>query len=226
VNETTASAKHRETQLLWSLAVLVLLAAYFFVYRSFEDRVATQDSATAGIVDSLSSNDAILARRPQLEEAHRKLASSLRTIDLRSDRSATVALFVRETARVAVAHHVNVTAIDGTRTDNRLPVRPVAIAPVVPGAVVPAVNGVSLFESTPLDVTLRGSYSDLLGAIRDLSRARVLAEIELVSIERTPGAAGIGHTLTARLHVNLDRLNTPARLPVLSGGRNRGIGPA
>jgi len=225
MNGANVPARNYDSQLLWSLAVLVLFAGYFFVYRSLEDRVGTQYVATSGIVDSLRNNDAILARRPALEDLHRTLASDLRTIDLRSDRSVIVALFVRETARISVAHHVSVSAIDGVRSDNRFPVRPMPVDPSV-RTLAPAANSAPLFETTPLDVILRGSYSDLLAAIRDLSRARVLAEIEVVSIERTPGASGSGASLSARLHVNLDRLNAPMRPRTPQGRSNRGIGPA
>lgn len=202
--------KDREARLLWSLSVVVLLAGYFLVYRTFEDQIAARFGATSDVVDVLLRNDAVLARRPALETLNKKLLSALHSIALRSDRSAIVALFVRETARVAAVHHLTVLSIEGPRGDGRLPTR--TLPP-------------PLFDSVPLDITLHGSYADLLGAIRDLSHVRVLAEIELISIERTP-ALGNAHPLTARLHVNLDRLASVApKAPGLTEGHARAIDP-
>jgi len=218
--------KDREAQLLWSLSVVVLLAGYFLVYRTFEDQIAARFGATSDVVDVLRRNDAVLARRPALETLNKKLLSALHSIALRSDRSAIVALFVRETARVAAVHHLAVLSIEGPRGDGRLPTRTL---PTVAGTTQTSsltAPSPPLFDSVPLDITLHGSYADLLGAIRDLSHVRVLAEIELVSIERTP-APGNAHPLTAHLHVNLDRLTSVApKAPGLTEGHPRAIDPA
>jgi hypothetical protein len=211
--------KQHETQLLWSLAVVVFLAGYFLVYRSFEDRIAANYGATADVVDALRHNDMTLAHRPALEEADRRLRAALQAVDLRSDRAAIVASFVRETARVAAVHNVGVSAIEGPRGDVRMAprTRPTDIVAQAP---------VALFETIPLDLTINGSYRDLLTTIGDLSHARVLAQIDLISIERLP-VAGKNHPLTARLQVTLERLRTQPRAPrTLPGGHVRAVDPA
>jgi hypothetical protein len=143
----------------------------------------------------------MLASGPRFETDRRRLRGELRAVELGAGRSALVAQFLRDAARIAAAHHAVIPSITSNGTSS-----PVAAAP----------NGgnapVEPLESIPLEITVEGRYADVLATMRELSRARVLAAIDVASLARKH-ADGADATLTAALHVALERLAPPEIAP-------------
>ena len=181
-------------KLLWFACVLVITAAYAFIYRPYEDAVANANTSRENVAQAIDQDDALLRRRVALERARRELTRSLQSLDFDDDQPTLVALYVRDASRITSAHHVRITALD--MRDSQQP----------QGA---SANGstLSVFATTPLDLTLVGSYGDLLTTIRALSRARILANVDISSLERSekPSTDPATH-LSARLHIELKRL--------------------
>jgi Tfp pilus assembly protein PilO len=177
-------------------AVVVVLAAYVFIFRGGEARIAVRLGENARIAERVRAGERTLAARPRVEADRARLRAGLRSVDLAVDRSALVARFLRDAARIAVAHHAVIPAItsSGSTTAN-----PAATAPNAPA---------EPLEAIPMDITVEGRYADVLATMRALSRARVLAAVGVASLARKH-ADGIDTTLTAALHVSLQRLATP-----------------
>jgi hypothetical protein len=182
-------------KLLWFACVLVTVAGYSLVYHPYEDAIADAAASRESVTRAIDENLALLGRREVLAGAGNKLERSLRTLDLSDDPRILVALYVRDAARIASEHHVRITAL-ATLATPREPVAPSAVDVPTPP-----------FARTPLDLTLEGTYGDLLATIRTLSRARVLANVDLASLELadTPQAAPMHH-LDAHLHIELESL--------------------
>ncbi|GAC1416191.1 MAG: hypothetical protein NVSMB5_06240 [Candidatus Velthaea sp.] len=178
-----------DAQLIWLAAVLIVVAGYFFVFRSLEERIADEYAATQSIAAALRRNDAIVRERPTLERRKRDVNARLNGLTLNADRSTIVARFVREAAGLALAHNVRVTAIDAAR------------------ATIGIARADELFDPIALDLTLVGQYRDLLGAMRDLSHTRTLARIDVASVERSAMRKANGtNAVQVRLHITAQRL--------------------
>jgi hypothetical protein len=134
--------------------------------------------------------------RGELEARERQLDESIRRLDLDADHPTAVARFVREAAELASLHHTTLIQIDEGRAES--------LDPRAPAANVADEQ----LESIPFDVTLSGSYRDLLATIRDFGRSPIALRIEVASIEQThtAGDAPSATPLTARLHIGIERL--------------------
>jgi hypothetical protein len=172
-------------------AVVVVLAAYVFVFRGGESRIAQRLDDNAQIAERVRAAERTLAARPRFEADRRRLHGELHAVELDAGRSALVARFLRDAARIAAAHHAAIPTITAINTAGP------------PGA---APNGPNeLLDAIPLELTVEGRYADVLATMRELSRSRVLAAVDIASLARKH-ADGADATLTAALHVALERL--------------------
>jgi Tfp pilus assembly protein PilO len=184
-----------DAKLVRFAAVIIVLASYVFVFRTGEGRIAERLDENARIAERVRAGDRTLASRPRLEADRTRLRGRLRTVELDAGRSALVARFLHDAARIAAAHHATIPTITATGTTS--PVIP-PNAPADP------------LEAIPLEITVEGRYGDVLATVRALSRSRVLAAVDVASLARKH-ADGTDATLTAALHVALER-RAPAEI--------------
>ncbi len=180
-----------DAKLLRFAAVVVVLAAYAFVFRAGETRIADRLDENARILERLHAGERTLASSGRAEARRTQLRKRLRTVELDAGRSALVARFLRDAARIAAAHHATIPTIAAAGPQN---------APTAAPS-----EGHDLLEAIPLDVTVEGRYGDVLATMRALSASRVLAAVDVASLARKH-ADGPDATLTAALHVVLQRL--------------------
>jgi Tfp pilus assembly protein PilO len=198
-----------DAKLVRFAAVIIVLASYVFVFRTGEGRIAARLDENARIAERVRAGDRTLAARPRLEANRTRLRGRLRTVELDAGRSALVARFLHDAARIAAAHHAAIPTITATGTASAVTAAP--NAPADP------------LESIPLEITVEGHYGDVLATVRALSRSRVLAAVDVASLARKH-ADGTDATLTAALHVALERRAPPeiapaARLTDVRAGR-------
>jgi len=195
-----------DRSLLWLACVLALCAGYYVAFYQLGAAIDLQADITAHAASTIHANTAFAAGGPKLEQTERDLDAALDELDIRADHATAVARFIRETARIATLHDAGLVQIDerpAGAVDPRSSQRPTADPPL---------------EAIPLDVTLTGSYRDLVATIRAMAQAPVAMRIEIASIERSAGASESGRpaeVLTARLHVSVERLadETPTPSP-------------
>jgi Tfp pilus assembly protein PilO len=191
-------------------AVVVVLAAYVFVFRGGETRITERLDENARIAERVRAGERTLASRPRFEAERRRLRDELRAVELDAGRSALVARFLREAARIAAAHHAAIPTITAMGAAG-----PVTVAPNAP---------VEPLEAIPLEITVEGRYADVLATMRALSRSPVLAAVDFASLARKH-ADGADATLTAALHVALERTApAPAAPPAGSADVRAGRG--
>jgi Tfp pilus assembly protein PilO len=183
-----------DAKLLRFAAVIVVLAAYVFVFRAGEGRIAERRDENARIAERLHAGERMLASRGRLETERARLRGRLRAVELDAGRSALVARFLRDAARIAAAHHATIPTIAAAGPQT-------AAAGTPPSA---ASEANEPLDEIPLDVTVEGRYADVLATLRALSASRVLAAVDVASLARKH-ADGTDATLTAALHVVLQR---------------------
>lgn len=197
-----------EPKLLRFAAVLIVLAAYVFVFRAGEARIAERLDENARTVERERAGERTLAARPGLERRRARLHAQLHAVDLDAARSTLVARFLRDAARVAAAHHATIAAITAGGTQSA-----VAAAPR---------DSADPLEAIPLEITVEGRYAGVLATMRALSALRVLADVDVASLARKH-ADGTDATLTATLHVGLERIapaqTAPTGPPDVRAGR-------
>lgn len=194
-----------DAKLLRFAAVLVVLAAYAFVFRSGEARIAWQAAENARTAERLAAGQRALAARDTLEAERARLRMRLRSADLSSGRAQLVARYVRDAAAIARARRCAIIAIAGNGSQPSPPAAPSARPADDP------------FEAIVLEATLEGRYADVLSTMRALSAAPVLAAIDLASVARK-NANAPDATVSAVLHVAIQRLAPVAAAEVTGAG--------
>ncbi len=189
-----------DTWLLWAACAVALYAGWYIAFDLFGNAIDRQELRSGRVAETLQATARDLAQRPRLEHAERVLDEHLRDFDIGADKPTTVAHFIGAAARIATAHHVNLDEVEQPGP---------AAAPFPEAETKRAPGSTFSFEAIPLEVTLSGTYADLLAAIRALAQAPVSMQIEIAAIERKPAAASSSDApLAARLHVVLQRLTS------------------
>jgi len=185
-------------KLSWFACLLLAVAGYSLVYRPYESAITDAFASRESIAFAIDQNRTLLARRTALENLRDNLERLLEELDLHDDAQTLVARYVRDAARLSSAHHVRITALQPL------------VTPHTPETQTALAAGPAALAATPLDLTLEGTYGDLLATIRGLSQDRILASVDLESLERsnTPVTVTTPH-LDARLHIELKRTFAP-----------------
>ncbi len=192
----TPNARINDRNFLWLVCIVALCAGFYVACIRFEMRIAATKSDERQSVASVAADARIVAQRPQLERVAFELDQQLQKVYLRADHPTIVAHLITACARIALLHHTRVVQIDERRADPAL-LPPATLAP----------DDVDL-EKIPIDITLSGSYRDLLLAIRDFIEAPVATSVDVAAIERGTfnDANTLQPALVAHLHVTLVRL--------------------
>jgi hypothetical protein len=193
-----------DVKLLRFASVAVVLAAYLFVFRAGEARIIARQDENARIAERVSAGERALAARGRVEALRTRLRENLRAVELDAARSALIARFLRDAARIAAAHHASIPTISAAGPQN--------VATVTPSDPLKASDSPEPLETIPFEITVEGRYADVLGTMRALSRSRVLAAVDVASLARKH-ADGPDATLTAALHVVLHRRAPAPTLP-------------
>ena len=185
-----------DAKLVRFAAVVVVLAAYAFTFRAGEVRIAQRLAENARIGERVRAGERTLASRQRFEADRARLRGELRTVELEAGRSALVARFLRDAARIAAAHRTTIPTVTAANAPNA---------------------ATDTLEAITLEIAVEGRYADVLATMRALSRSRVLAAIELASLARKH-ADGADASLTAALHVALERLAPSTTAPLTGHG--------
>jgi Tfp pilus assembly protein PilO len=174
-----------------AVALAVALAGYVLVVRPLEaslsERYAELDAARATLEQRLL----LTARIPALERERVRLAAVLRRFHTGDRRAATIDRFLSAIARVS--------SRDGVA------VQRVAAGAVAPFAPATGTTQAALVDEVPLDVTLRGAYSDIIRAARDVNDGDVATRVTLASLANAGRRPGERSELNAAFHVLLLR---------------------
>jgi Tfp pilus assembly protein PilO len=174
------------------LAVLAIVGAgYVLLFRPLEASIATRHAELAAAHATLEQRLTLAARLPALEREERRVRRSVDRLHPGSARTETVERFLHTLAGIAARDGVIVQniAAGGTQSD----VRPARAAQD------------SLVEELPIELTLRGSYTSVIHAVRELDDGDVAARISLASLGNAGRRTDERPQLNAGFHVRLLR---------------------
>lgn len=190
-------------------AVLIVLAGYAFVFRAGEARLGDRIAENARVAEQLRDGERTLAARAALVAGRARLREQIRSAEVAADRSALVARFLRDAARIASEHHAAITTIAASGPAGAIAGQTASVRAGDP------------FDEIPLEMTVEGRYADVLATIRALPAGHVLASVDVTSLARKSAATADG-TLTASLRVVLERI-APAPATETAGALPRQV---
>jgi hypothetical protein len=190
---------NRTRSSIWGLSILVFALGYVFVDRPLADRLSQIEADRDRTLAAIDRNAALAHDAAALGNQLAALRARLAEVDLSADPDRSLAAFVGAATAIARACRVRITGLDG---------RPIArratIAPTRGNGVPPA------FSATTIEVTLQGTYANLIAALRRLSHGRVPLQVEVSAIGRTADPSGTSEPLLdARIRVDLLHRATP-----------------
>jgi hypothetical protein len=163
---------------LAAAVLLMVVATYIAVIRPIESTVAERYADLDSARVSLERSAILMQRLPALERERATLGARLARLHLRDSRAALVDRFLHAVARTSQRDAV---AIQSVAADPR-----------------PAAD-------LALDITIRGPYTRLIAAVRDLDSTDVAARIALTSLGNAQNRPGARPQLDATFHVVLLR---------------------
>ena len=167
-----------QTRTVAAAALIIAILTYIGVVRPIEGTIAER-YADLDLARVSLERSAVLERRlPGLERERAALNARLARLHLHGSRAALVDRFLHTIARTAQRDAI---AIESVAADPR-----------------PAAE-------LALDITARGPYSRLIGAVRDLNSGDVAARIALTSLGNAQTRRGARPELDATFHVVLLR---------------------
>jgi hypothetical protein len=203
LNDIGGRPNGSDAAVLWLACVVILCTGYYLAFVRLAAAIDAQHEQTARVSDAIRADAEIATQGPELEREQRAVDEQVGEFDPRADRAAIVARLVQTAARIAGEQGVSLDQVDARGT------------PAVPAAAAaaPQTGSGFAFEAIPLELTLSGSYSALLAAIRELARAPLPMQIQIAAIERSvpqPAGTGVAGPLSARLDLTLQHLTDDA----------------
>jgi hypothetical protein len=173
------------------IAVLIVLGGYLTVYRPMESTIAERYTQLDSGRTVLERSLALIRRTPALVAEQSVLEAQLGHVHVHDRRAVTVERFLREVAGVARRAGI---AVESVAADVRQGPLPAA-----------GQTQAAPFDELAFDVSLRGRYSDVIRAVRELNAGDVATRINLASLGTADRRPGAGPQLNAAFHVHLLR---------------------
>jgi len=164
----------RSNPSIWVLSVAIVASSSVFIDRPLQDQLTQAEEEHDHIIAETDRNVAIAHDAAALAHQLASLRAEMATVDLSDDSVRLVATFVGEATAVARACHVRITGFDG---------RPLTRAASIP--IDKTSTEHSAFSATAIELTLQGTYANVIRSLRRLSHERVPVHVEVVAIDRT-----------------------------------------
>jgi len=192
------SANGSDSAVLWLACAIAACTGAYTVFGVLGAAIDRQANSTGAIAERMQADARTLAQRPRLEWDERVLAQRRYALGLQADKPVLVARFIRSAEAIGAAQHVEI---------EHLEERPAA---ATAGSDDPIARRAEFaVDSIPLDVSLRGTYRDLLAAIRALARVPLALRIDITALVRNSeaGPPAADFPLTAQLRVVIEHLD-------------------
>jgi hypothetical protein len=164
---------------LLAASALTICAWYGGVYRPAENIVAERDDEATGLRAQIARDRALATRAGTIANAAAALAERLRVATQAPSAADALDRFFADLGAVADRHALAIRTI------------------------VPATPGVD--DGVPLDLTVRGPYTAVIAAVRDLAARHPTARIAVASLRFAQRLSAQQTAIDATLHVTLLR---------------------
>jgi Tfp pilus assembly protein PilO len=150
---------------LIALALAIVLTGYLAVARPLEARIAERYALLEAARTAIDARRAAVVQLQRALEDRNRLRASLARFQLESTRATSVARLLAAAFAAANRHGAT---IRGFQAAGATPQPPGGTGPV--------------FDEVPLQLSLRGTYDELLATVRDLAAAPVAARLTIDSL--------------------------------------------
>ena len=182
-------------------AALLMLVAYLALFRPAEDTIRQRFSDIDRETTILEARLALARRDVALKRERARLRMQLQAFHLHDDRARGVQRFLVVASAIARRHGVRITEITSTATSQARR----AFSPAASASTVRAVPSTAIFDEVPLNLTVRGTYHEVLRTARDLSSANVPLRLSIDSLVLGDHRGSGTPLLTATLRATLLR---------------------
>jgi hypothetical protein len=169
-----------QVRIAWLIVLLVAAVGFSAIVLPGEQGVAAIETHAGRLADLAAQNEALVRRMPSLETTRTRVRDDLRRLAGKTDSGRVAVALLRVLDDEAHRNHVTISGI----------------APASGPAA-----GASTAEED-VDVSLRGRYRDVMGAIADVPHHDVLVEVRSVSLARVESNQ-LFPTVDATIHVAL-----------------------
>ncbi|MDP9017365.1 MAG: hypothetical protein M3N19_03455 [Candidatus Eremiobacteraeota bacterium] len=192
---------------LWLLAIFGLLTGYYFVTQQYEKKINSAAERTAGLYEKTRTNHQLVAQSTQILLVRAKLQRELGTLTLGTQPGRSIAALLAHVDKLSHQHHARVVAI--------LPQE--IVGPERSARTVAPQGERQVLETSAIDISIRGRFSDLLGFVAKLPRGRVLIKITEIRFTVSSGqpARTSKPLLDAKIHALVYRVTSPPLLGAL-----------
>jgi hypothetical protein len=180
---------------VYAAGVAIAALGYVFIERPLQTAIDDVTREREGILAEIGHNIALRENARPLEARLATLQARMHETVLADDPVAATAIFVGEATTVARTFQTRITGFAGRPIDRLAS----SASPPKIGAASPTV-----FQTAPIEVTMEGSYANLIGALRSLSHQRIPARVAVMSIERIADQRNAREpVLDARIRVDI-----------------------
>jgi hypothetical protein len=160
---------------IWFASIVMVALGYLFIDRPLQEQVTNLDIEHDRTLAEIDRNGALAHDAAALAHRYALLHAATAAVDFSEDPNRLVATFVGEATFVAHTGHVRITGFDG---------RPLTRVAATPAVTPPSTT--EAIAATTIELTVEGTYANLITSIRHLSHQRVPIRVEVASIERIP----------------------------------------
>jgi hypothetical protein len=182
-----------------SAAIVVMMTGYFVVYRSAELAIAQRYAQIAAKRGVLALRVRRAARLTAFTRDRTNLVRELGGFGLSTSPAETVARFLRTTEDFANEQHATIISLVGSG------------APYLSSRRGQIAQDISVTD-IPFDVTIHGTYMDLIQLMHQWSRTNLAAHVAIASIANDEADSSQPRGLTALFRVTLECVNDERRL--------------
>jgi Tfp pilus assembly protein PilO len=197
-------ASHDPARLLWLLAALVLAGGVLLLIRPAEENLSAVDAQSDALLQQSLSAEQALRERARVQEIASHIREELAGVTLRDTASESMEALLGDVQGVAARDSLTVSEVRPTA-----PFESPAASLATPPA---SGNPLDAAQKNDYDISVRGSYRDIVEFLRDLSHMPTLTRVVSAELERSStGLAPDGSPLLdATVHVQTIRLDPTA----------------
>ncbi|HTV72426.1 MAG TPA: hypothetical protein VME66_01815 [Candidatus Acidoferrales bacterium] len=199
-----ARTSNDPARLLWMLAALVLAGGALFLIKPAEDDLSATDAHSDALLQQALSAEEALQERARVQALASRIRQELASVTLRHTASESVEALLGDVQNIAARDTLTVSELKPTSS---FETAPVALA--TPSA---SANPLDSAQTSDYDISVRGSYRDIVSFLRDLSHMATLTRVVSAELERSStGAASDGSPLLdATVHIQTIHLDPSA----------------
>jgi Tfp pilus assembly protein PilO len=188
-------------RLLWLLAAMVLAAGVLFVVKPAEDDLSATDARADTLLQQSLDAEEALKNRARVQAAAAHIRQELASVTLHGNASQSIEALLGDVQAVAERDSLAVSSLKPTTSFQPVPLASPAAST--------SSNPFDAAQTDDFDISVRGSYRDIVSFLRDLSHMPTLTRVVSAQLDRSSTGDALDGTplLDATIHIQTLRLD-------------------